>query len=70
MPEPTKKSIEEIFADGTAIDRALQRGAQRALWLHKRLGYPIATWRDGQVVWIPAEEIVVDEPPPLPSLKS
>jgi hypothetical protein len=29
--------------------------------MHKRLGNPIAEWRDGEVVWIPPEEILVDD---------
>ena len=42
------------------ITRALQLAGQDALRLHKRMGCPIAAWRDGQVVWIPPEEIEVD----------
>ena len=30
--------------------------------LHKALGNPMATWKDGQVVWIQPEDIVVDTP--------
>ncbi len=62
MKTPPTKSIEEIFAEGTPIDEALQKGLQRALWIHKQLGYPVATWIDGKVVWIPPEEIVVEKP--------
>ena len=28
---------------------------------HKRLGNPIVVWRDGKVVWVPAEEIQVPD---------
>jgi hypothetical protein len=42
---------------------ALRRGAQAALRQHKLLGYPIAVWEDGKVVWIPPEEIELDEEP-------
>jgi hypothetical protein len=27
--------------------------------MHKRLGNPIATWKDGKVVIVPPEEIVI-----------
>jgi hypothetical protein len=42
---------------------ALRRGAQAALRQHKLLGYPIAVWQDGKVVWIPPEEIELDDEP-------
>lgn len=42
-----------------AIERILQAGVQKALSIHKRLGNPIAVWKDGKVVIIPPEEIVI-----------
>lgn len=42
-----------------AIERVLQRAVNQALLMHKRLGNPIATWKDGKVVIIPPEEIIV-----------
>jgi hypothetical protein len=59
--------IREMFRQGTPIVDAVRRAVQIALWKHKRLGNPIATWRDGQVVWIPPEEIEVEDPGPLPA---
>jgi hypothetical protein len=44
------------------IDDAMKRAARDALLAHKRAGVPIAVWRDGKVVTIPAEEIEI---PPL-----
>ncbi len=61
MNEDNKLTIDEIFADGTLIDQALKKAGQQAILRHKQAGNPIATWRDGKVVWIPPEEIVVDE---------
>jgi hypothetical protein len=29
--------------------------------MHRRLGNPIAVWRDGRVVWIPPDQIPVDD---------
>jgi hypothetical protein len=55
--EPTLK---ELFEDGGAIDEALREAARDARRLHKALGNPMATWKDGQVVWVQPEEIVVD----------
>lgn len=57
------KDLDSLFRRPDAIREAIAHGARLALTEHRRAGDPIALWRDGQVVWIPAEEIVVDEPP-------
>ena len=41
------------------IGEILQLAVNHALLMHKRLGNPIATWKDGKVVIVPPEEIVV-----------
>jgi hypothetical protein len=41
------------------IGEVLQRAVNHALSMHKRLGNPIATWKDGKVVIVPPEEIVI-----------
>jgi ABC-type proline/glycine betaine transport system ATPase subunit len=41
------------------IEKVLQRAVNHALLMHKRLGNPIAVWKDGRVVIIPPEEIVI-----------
>ena len=56
--EPT---IDELFKDGRLIDEALRLAARDARRLHKALGSPMATWQDGRVIWIPPEEIDVDD---------
>ncbi|MEY3869341.1 MAG: hypothetical protein RLZZ338_3232 [Cyanobacteriota bacterium] len=62
--EPKKKTIDDIFAEGTLIDSALKLAGEKALWQHKQLGNPVAVWRDGKVVWIPPEEIPLPENTP------
>lgn len=37
------------------------KAVRQALLQHKEAGNPIAVWEDGKVVWIPAEEIEVEE---------
>ena len=44
------------------IGKILQTAVNHAVLTHKRLGNPIATWRDGKVVIIPPEEISFEEP--------
>jgi hypothetical protein len=38
---------------GEDVERALRRAVRGALVMHKRLGNPIASWRDGKVVIVP-----------------
>lgn len=42
-------------------EMALKEAVAEAIAEHKRRGNPIALWRDGKVVVIPPEEIVVPE---------
>jgi hypothetical protein len=58
MSEPAAKSIQELFADRDLITAALTRGAREALLRHARDGRSVPTWRDGKVVWVPAEELL------------
>lgn len=55
MKSDSTKDIAKIFREGTLIDAALARAALESKQEHERLGLPAAVWRDGKVVWIPAE---------------
>jgi hypothetical protein len=66
-----KPTVTELMRDTEGIDRAIRRGVQEALRIHKLLGHPIAVGRpDGSVEWIKPEDIEVDDendsPPKLP----
>ena len=61
MKEAHEKNIDQIFAEGTLIDKALQQAVHEAVLQHKRAGNPIAAWRDGKTVWLKPEEIVQDK---------
>jgi hypothetical protein len=56
-----RPSIDELFQDGRAIDDALKEAARDARRLHKALGNPMATWTNGQVVWVQPEDINIDD---------
>jgi hypothetical protein len=51
------------------ILHAMRRGVREALARHRETGNPVAVWRDGRVVWIPAEMIPVELTTPLPEMK-
>ena len=46
-----------------AIERILQAAVRETLSMHKRLGHSIAVWKDGKVVIVPPEEIVISPEP-------
>lgn len=48
--------------DVARMSEALRRAVRFALLQHKRAGNPVAVWRDGRVVWIPAADIPVEGP--------
>jgi hypothetical protein len=58
-----KLTLDELFADGRAIDEALEEAARDARRFHKAMGNPMATWADGRVVWVQPDDIVVDDEP-------
>ena len=52
-----------LIVEGRAVDEAMREAMRHALLTHKRAGNPVASWKDGKVVIIPAEEIQVEESP-------
>ena len=56
--------IHATLKEGSAIDRAVWRAIREAVLSHKRAGLPVASWRDGKVVWIPADQIEIPDDTP------
>lgn len=54
---------DERALDISAITLAMRLGIRESLWMHKRLGHPVAVWEDGSVRWVPPEEIPGPESP-------
>lgn len=57
MRAEAPNDIDGMFERGTEIDQALSRAARKARQDHRRAGLPLAVWRDGKTVWVPAEEL-------------
>jgi hypothetical protein len=55
--------LRDVFGTPGLVKAAMDRGIRDALRRHKLLGESIAVWRDGKVVIVPPEEIVVPELP-------
>lgn len=56
-----KDRISEIFEDKEKITSALSKAINEALLQHKKAGNPVASWKDGKIVWIQPEDIPVEE---------
>ena len=60
MPPRRTKDIEKLLEDDAVMTAALAKGIRAALRQHKQAGNPIVVWRDGKIVWVPPEDIVID----------
>jgi len=65
-------SFTDLMKDSDRFMREVNKAVQNTLRVHKMLGYPVVAWRDGRVVWVPPEQIPLNEEdngdsPTLPS---
>jgi hypothetical protein len=69
MAAEPPKDISKILADPNVAVEVVREGVRDAIRRHKQMGLPLAVWKDGQVVWITAEEAeaaMASEPPAPP----
>ncbi|GEM_PF-1060718 len=59
MNNAQREMLVKRLADHEQMDKAISEAVQQALRHHKEIGNSIAVWRDGRVVIVPAEEIVL-----------
>ena len=57
-------ALNRLHAENQAVEAAMQEAVNEAVLAHKRLGLPMVEWQDGRIVWIPAEQLAVDETKP------
>ena len=57
--EDTRPPAERVH-DIDRMLEAMNLAVAEAIERHRRLGNPVATWRNGQVVWIQPEDIPVE----------
>lgn len=57
MNEQEHPSIDELLADHSLINAAINRAVREAVLKHARAGQSVATWKNGKVAWIHPEEI-------------
>jgi hypothetical protein len=58
-PDPHPTPLDRV-EDVPRILQAMREAVREALLQHKKLGNPVAVWRDGQVVWLSPAEIPTD----------
>ncbi len=58
MNEQPPSSIAELLADDALINEAIARAVREAVLKHARAGQPVATWQNGQVIWMKPDEVL------------
>jgi hypothetical protein len=58
MNEQLQSPISKLLADHALITESICRAVREAVLKHAQAGQPVATWQNGQVVWIQPEEIL------------
>ena len=49
----------DLVRQADEVERIFKRAVEHELSIHKRLGNPVAVWRNGKVTIIPPEEITL-----------
>jgi hypothetical protein len=61
MKTDVAKDPDRIFREeGHLIDEALREGVREALLRHKERNNPVVIQRDGEIVWVRAEDLLRD----------
>jgi hypothetical protein len=58
-----REQLAQLRAEVAVIEDAMRLAARDALLAHKRAGLPVVIWQDGKAVWVPAEQIPLDDAP-------
>jgi hypothetical protein len=58
MNEPVQRSIADLLSDHSVMHAALRRAFEEAVRQHVQAGLPMAGWKDGKVVWEPADQVL------------
>jgi hypothetical protein len=59
MKNGKSENLNRLAQETADVEAAARRAARKALQDHKRTGDPIVVFKDGEVRWIPADEIRV-----------
>ena len=56
---PEKPDIEKVLRQKSVVDEAFREAARGAVQMHRRLGNRVPVLRDGRVIEVSADEIVL-----------
>jgi hypothetical protein len=59
LAKKKRRDLDQLLEDDILIESALREGVRDALRRHKEAGLPVAAWRNGKVVWVPPQKIVL-----------
>ena len=60
-PRSLAPTANERINDLPRILEAMKQAVREALLRHKQAGNPVAAWRDGHVVWIQPDELLIED---------
>lgn len=63
-PKDHHDHILKIMNDPERVRKIIQSAINEALLMHKRMGNPVCEMRDGKIVWIQPEDIIIPEVEP------
>ncbi len=61
MASKKRPTPDEFLSDPQRTLEAVRKAGIRAAKIHRALGEPMASWQDGQVVWIAPEDLPIPE---------
>ena len=56
--------LARLDAEKLVIEGAMREAVNDAVRVHKSLGLPMVEWQDGQIVWVPADQLTLDDNQP------
>ena len=63
MIEKTSNVMRSILTHEPSIDEAMRQSHREAIRQHRMANLPMVVWRDGKIVWIPADQLPdIEEP--------
>jgi uncharacterized membrane protein YbaN (DUF454 family) len=59
MSRKSPDKISAVIANKRKLINALRKAVRETLLKHKLLGKPVAVWKNGRAVWVPAKQIKI-----------
>ena len=60
-PKLDADQLARLHDENLIVEDAIREAVREATVMHKHRGQPMVVWRDGQVVWIPEDQLTIDD---------